>query len=40
MTRNRGVVVTNRYLHDAALAAVRLSRPPRRPGSASEDSHD
>jgi len=44
MTRNRGVVVTNRYLHDAVLAAIRLSRPPRRTGSASapasEDSHD
>lgn len=34
MTRNRGVVVTNRYLHDTVIAAIRRSRPPRQRGSA------
>jgi len=42
MTRNRGVVVTNRYLHDAVLAAIRQSRPPRRraAGPSSEQPHE
>ncbi len=30
LLNNRGVLVTNRYLHDAALAAIRISRSSRR----------
>jgi len=40
MTRNRGVVVTNRYLHDTVIAAIRRSRPPRQRGSAAINENE
>jgi len=44
MTRNRGIVVTNRYLHDTVLEAIRKSAPPgwqdAAPSTESEPSDD